>query len=254
MDMLQAFSLAGRRALVTGGGTGIGLGISKALAAAGAKVVILGRREELLKQSAAAVGGDCRYLCCDVDRREELPALVKGIESDLGPIDILVNNAGKHLKKLSLETTDEEFDSVLQTNLSAAFSLTRECVRYMQTRRSGSVIFISSMTGLFGMDKVIAYGASKTALIGMLRVMVMEYSSFNVRVNAIAPGWIGSDMLQQALDADKERRDKIMSRIPYKRFGSSADIGWSAVYLSSDAARYVTGVVLPVDGGAAYAF
>jgi gluconate 5-dehydrogenase len=166
----------------------------------------------------------------------------------------LVNNAGAHLKKPSLETTDEEFDAILQTNLASAFTITRECVKHMSERASGVVLFISSMTGLFGMDKVVAYGTSKTAIIGMMRAMVMEYSSFKIRVNTIAPGWIESDMLTQALSNDKERMNKILGRIPYRCFGTGEDIGSAAVYLCSDAARYVTGMVLPVDGGAAYSF
>ena len=254
MNNMASFSLAGRQALVTGGGTGIGLGISKALAEAGARVIIIGRREAVLRSAAAEIGNDCRYVCYDMMDRKGMPGLVDTLEAGSGPIDILVNNAGAHLKKPSLDTTDEEFDRILQVNLASAFTLTRECVRRMQQRRAGSVIFISSMTGLFGMDKVVAYGTSKTALLGMMRVMVMEYSAFNVRVNAIAPGWIQSDMLVTALNADEERKNKIMSRIPYKSFGSSEDIGLAAVYLSSAAAKYITGVVLPVDGGAAYAF
>ncbi|HEY4148170.1 MAG TPA: SDR family NAD(P)-dependent oxidoreductase [Chitinophagaceae bacterium] len=254
MDKASFFSLAGKQALVTGGGTGIGYGISNALAAAGAHVILLGRREDVLKKAAAEIGPHCRYVCYDMNDRKEMPALIDGIEKEYGPIDILVNNAGAHLKKPSLDTTDEEFDHVLQVNLASAFTLTRECVRHMQQRRTGAVVFISSMTGLFGMDKVIAYGTSKTALIGMMRMMVTEYSGFNVRVNTIAPGWIQSDMLDTALNADEARKNKIINRIPYKSFGTGEDIGMAAVYLCSEAARYVTGVVLPVDGGAAYAF
>jgi len=252
--MNNPFSLQGKLAIVTGGGTGIGLGIGKALTASGAQVVIVGRREIVLQEAAKEIGNGCRYIVCDINDRKSLPELVNVVETSFGPIDILVNNAGTHLKKLSLDTSDEEFDYVMQVNLSSAFTLTRECVKRMQQRGNGSVLFISSMTGLFGMEKVIAYGTSKTALIGMMRVMVTEYAAFNVRVNAIAPGWIQSDMLDNALNADTERRDKIISRIPYKKFGSGEDIGQAAVYLSSDAAKYVTGVVLPVDGGAAYAF
>ncbi len=252
--MINPFSLQGRMAVVTGGGTGIGLGISKAMIAAGAQVIILGRRESILKEAAVEIGPGCRYLVADINDRKNLPELVNNIEASFGPIDILVNNAGAHLKKLSLDTTDEELDYVMQVNLASGFTLTRECVKRMQPRRRGSVIFISSMTGIFGMEKVIAYGTSKTAVIGMMRMMVTEYASFNVRVNTIAPGWIQSDMLENALNADRERKNKIISRIPYKKFGAGEDIGQAAVYLSSDAAKYVTGVVLPVDGGAAYAF
>ncbi|HWB92114.1 MAG TPA: SDR family oxidoreductase [Puia sp.] len=254
MDISKSFSLAGKRAVITGGGTGIGLGISKALSSAGASLILIGRREHVLAKAAKQLGPCCRYVAYDLNNRKGLPQLIQRIENEFGPIDILVNNAGAHLKKPSLETTDEEFDRIIDTNLSSAFTITRECVKYMETRKKGVVLFISSMTGLFGMDKVIAYGTSKTALIGMMRGMVMEYSAFRVRVNAIAPGWIESDMLSEALNNDKERKDKILNRIPYRSFGTGEDIGATAVYLCSDAARYVTGVVLPVDGGAAYSF
>ena len=254
MDIAPFFSLTGKKALVTGGGTGIGYGISKALTEAGACVILLGRREDILKKAAREIGGDCAWVCYDMNQRKDMPALTDRIEKEHGPIDILINNAGAHLKKHSLDTTDDEFDRVLQVNLSSTFTLTRECVRHMQQRGGGTVLFISSMTGLFGMDKVVAYGTSKTALIGMMRMMVTEYSAFNIRVNTIAPGWIQSDMLDTALSADEARKNKIMSRIPWKRFGTGEDIGMAAVYLCSEAARYVTGVVLPVDGGAAYAF
>ena len=254
MNVTNPFSLKNKLAVVTGGGTGIGFGISKALIESGARVVIIGRREKLLQEAVERLGNGSGYLCFDINKRSETTGLIHTIESTFGEIDILVNNAGAHLKKPSLETTDEEFDYIMQVNLASAFTLTRECVKRMRLRRRGSVLFISSMTGLFGMEKVLAYGTSKTAVIGMLRAMVMEYSAFNVRVNALAPGWIQSDMLEQALRTDEERKNKIISRIPFKRFGTGEDIGQAAVFLSSDAAAYVTGVVLPVDGGAAYAF
>jgi len=254
MDTNKAFSLAGRRAVITGGGTGIGLGISRALGDAGASLVLIGRRESVLQKAAAELGGDCRYIPYDINDRKGLPDLINRIGTEFGPIDILVNNAGAHLKKPSLETTDEEFDHIIRTNLLSGFTITRECVKHMEQRGAGVILFISSMTGLFGMDKVAAYGTSKTAIIGLMRAMVMEYSAFRVRVNAIAPGWIESDMLNEALNNDKERKEKIINRIPYRSFGTGEDIGAAAVYLCSDAARYVTGVVLPVDGGAAYSF
>jgi gluconate 5-dehydrogenase len=254
MHIPNPFSLKDKLAVITGGGTGIGFGISKAFAESGARVLILGRREKPLQEAVERLGNGCGYLRFDINKRSEIPGLIDRIESGFGEIDILVNNAGAHLKKLSLETSDEEFDHILQVNLASAFTLTRECVKRMEPRRRGSILFISSMTGLFGMEKVVAYGTSKTAVIGMLRGMVMEYSAFNVRVNALAPGWIQSDMLEEALRTDEERKNRIITRIPFKRFGAGEDIGQAAVFLSSDAAGYITGVVLPVDGGAAYAF
>lgn len=254
MNINKSFSLSGKRAVITGGGTGIGFGISMALSDAGADLVLIGRRECVLQKAATQLGRGCRYIAYDIDDRNGLPGLIDRISTEFGDIDILVNNAGAHLKKPSLETSDEDFDRILHTNLLSAFTITRECVKHMRPRNTGVVLFISSMTGLFGMDKVVAYGTSKTAIIGMMRAMVMEYSAFRVRVNAIAPGWIESAMLTEALSNDKERKEKIINRIPYRSFGTGEDIGAAAVYLCSDAAKYVTGVVLPVDGGAAYSF
>jgi NAD(P)-dependent dehydrogenase (short-subunit alcohol dehydrogenase family) len=172
----------------------------------------------------------------------------------MGPITILVNNAGRHLKKHMSETTDEEYLAVLQTNLLSVFTLSREVANRMSERRKGTIILISSMSAVMGMDRVIAYTTAKTALIGLMRGMVADYSKYGIRVNAIAPGWIESDMLYKAIDADPERKAKIMGRIPVKQFGKPADIGNAALFLASGAATYVNGLFMPVDGGAAYAF
>jgi gluconate 5-dehydrogenase len=248
------FSLDGKTALVTGGGTGIGLGITHALVKAGCKVIIAGRRAGILQQ---AVDGDPARISqefLDINKRNEIPAFVNWLEEKYGPIDILVNNAGVHLKKQVCETSDEEFDKVITTNLQSVFTLTREFIRKMKGRQCGSIIMISSMTGLFGMDKVVAYGTAKTGVIGMMHQLVMDCSAYNIRINTIAPGWIYSDMLESALNGDKQRREKIMNRIPFKDFGSTEDVGNAVVYLCSNAAKYVTGVTLPVDGGATFAF
>jgi NAD(P)-dependent dehydrogenase (short-subunit alcohol dehydrogenase family) len=248
------FSLYGKKALVTGGGTGLGLGITEALVKAGAQVIIAGRRECILQEVSQNSGGNVAFEHFDVTKRSQAPAFVTRLEEKHGPVDILVNNAGQHLKKTVFETTDEEFDNVLTTNLLSVFTLTREFIVRMKERRSGSIVMISSMTGLFGMDKVVAYGTSKTALIGMMHQLVMDCSNYGIRINSIAPGWIRSDMLEMALNADKERKEKVLGRIPFKDFGEAEDIGNAVVYLSSPAAKYVTGVTLPVDGGAAFAF
>ena len=248
------FSLNGKIAFVTGGGTGIGLGITHALVKAECKVIIAGRRPAVLKMVADENPEKIFYEFLDVKSRSEIPDFVKFLQQKYGAIDILVNNAGIHLKKNMWETSDEEFDKVISTNLQSVFTLSREFVKEMKERRSGSIIMISSMTGLFGMDKVVAYGTSKTAVIGMMHQLVMDCSAFNIRINTIAPGWIKSDMLETAMNGDKERKEKILSRIPFKDFGESEDIGNAVVYLCSDAAKYVTGVTLPVDGGATFAF
>lgn len=251
---LDIFALKGKLALVTGGGTGIGLGISKALINAGARVVITGRREEVLADAVAELGEQASYIVFDITDKEKIPSLVLSITQKFGPIDILVNNAGVHLKKPAQETSDDDFANILNTNLLSVFALTRACANQMIERRSGSILLIGSMAGIFGVDKVIAYGTSKSALSGLMNGLVTEYSKYNVRINTIAPGWIESPMFFKAIDADPARKEKITNRIAMPGFGTPADIGNAAVFLSSDAARYITGVLLPVDGGAVVNF
>lgn len=242
--------LKGEVALITGGATGIGYGIATSFVNAGAKVILIGRRESALKQACSNLGNNARYLVFDINRQDKIPSFIKEIEEHIGPIDILVNNAGKHHKDIVIHTQDEDFLSVLQTNLLSVFSLTRECAKYMLKRKKGSIILISSMTAGVAMNEVVGYSTAKTALLGMMRTMAVEFAGSNVRINAIAPGWIESDMLKAALKGDPERKTKILGRIPYKRFGRPSDVGNAAVFLASEAAAYISNIFLPVDGGA----
>lgn len=251
---LSHFILKNKIALITGGGTGIGLGIASAFVDAGAKVIITGRRESVLKQACDDLGKNTFYKVMDLTEKEKIPGTISSIEQEIGPIDILVNNAGIHLKKAAQDTSDEEFAKILNTNLSTVFSLTRECARKMIERKSGAILLISSMTAIFGVDRVVAYGTSKAALTGLMNNLVTEYAPYNVRINAIAPGWIESNMFLKAIEADPERKQKIVNRIAMNGFGKPEDIGNAAIYLCSDAASYVTGVLLPVDGGAVVNF
>lgn len=250
----SAFDLSGQVALITGGGTGLGFGMAKCFVAAGARVVLVGRRKEELNKACAAIGESAFALQGDVTKLETVPRLVDAAEKLAHPISILVNNAGVHLKKPAIETSDAEFANVIQTHVFGAFALTREAGRRMITRKSGSILFTASMTSLMGIPLVVAYSAAKSAYIGMVRTLSSEFGPGGVRVNAIAPGWIQSDMLEQALAGDPPRKAKILGRTPLNRFGAPEDIGWAAVYLCSPAAKFVTGIVLPVDGGAAEAF
>ena len=158
------------------------------------------------------------------------------------------------MKKEFTEVTDEDFLSVINTNVVAVFALSREVVRQMLPRESGCIINISSMAAQYGLPKVIAYSASKTAIDGMTRAMAVELSPKGIRVNAIAPGFIYSAMTAKALDSDPERKAKVFGRTPMGYMGQPEDIGNAALYLASDAAKYVTGVVLPVDGGNSIGF
>ena len=253
-NLNSAFDLTGQTAFITGGGTGLGFGMARCLAAAGAKVVLVGRREDELKKACAEIGANAFPLVGDVTKLETAPALLDEAEKMAGAISILVNNAGVHLKKPALDTADAEFAAVLQTHVFGAFALTREAGKRMVARKTGCVIFTASMASLMGIPLVVAYSAAKSAYVGIVRTLAVEWGAHGVRVNAIAPGWIGSPMLEQALANDPPRKAKVLGRIPQNKFGEPDDIGWAAVYLASPAAKYVSGVVLPVDGGAAEAF
>lgn len=250
----SAFDLTGQTAFITGGGTGLGFGMARCLAAAGAKVVLVGRRKDELAKACAEIGVNAFPLAGDVTKLETAPALVDQAEKLAGPVSILINNAGVHLKKPATETSDAEFANVIQTHVFGAFALAREAGRRMVARKSGCILFTASMTSFMGIPQVVAYSAAKSAYVGMVRTLATEWGAHGVRVNAIAPGWIGSPMLEQALAGDPPRKAKILGRIPPGKFGEADDIGWAAVYLASPAAKYVNGVVLPVDGGAAIGF
>lgn len=253
-DSHNPFDLAGQVALVTGGGTGLGLGMAKCFIASGARVVLVGRRQAELDQACQTLGNNAFAVAGDVTKLETAPAIVDQAEKAAGPVSILVNNAGVHLKKPAVETSDEEFAAVLQTHVYGAFALTREAGRRMIPRKSGSILFTSSMAALMGIPLVVAYSAAKSAYVGMVRTLSTELGPHGIRVNAIAPGWIASDMLDKALKGDPARKAKILGRTPLSRFGEPEDVGWAATYLCSPAAKFVTGVILPVDGGAAEAF
>ncbi len=236
-------------AIVTGGGSGLGFAIAKAFTQDGITTVIAGRDENKLKKAQEQLGPLCFYKVLDVTDFNAVPAFVEEIESNYGPIDILVNNAGINQKKEFIDVSDTDFTNILNTNVTAVFVLSREVVKQMLKRKKGAILNISSMAAQYGLPKVIAYTASKTAIEGMTRAMAVELSPMGIRVNAIAPGFIYSDMTAKALDADPERKERVMARTPMGHMGEPEDIGTAALYLSGDGARYVTGVVLPVDGG-----
>jgi NAD(P)-dependent dehydrogenase (short-subunit alcohol dehydrogenase family) len=255
MTSQQAFSLDGETALITGGGTGLGFGIATCMVAAGARVVLAGRREEELVKAVAALGASASYVVHDITELDRATDLAESAETAAGsPVSILVNNAGIHIKKPAIETTSAEFQSVLTTHVCAAHALNNAILPGMIARGHGSILFTASMASLFGIPLVLAYSAAKSAYVGMTRALSTEVSPHGIRVNAIAPGWIESPMLLKAMAGDENRKNKILGRTPMGSFGNPADIGWAAVYLTSPAARFVTGVVLPVDGGASIGF
>ena len=252
--MQSAFRLDGQLALITGGGTGLGFGICQAMTEAGARVVLTGRREDVLSQACGQLGSASAYLRHDVTNLPSIPGLVEQVENRFGPVDILVNNAGNYLKKSAVDTSDADFASVLHTHLFGAYALSRECGRRMLPRKRGSILMIVSMASLFGIPMVSAYSAAKSALLGLTRALTVEFSPHGVRVNAIAPGWFNTALNRKAYEADPARKQKILERTPVGRLGEEMDVGYAAVYLSSPAAKFVTGICLPVDGGASIGF
>jgi len=248
------FSLQGHLALVTGGGTGIGQSIARCMHASGATVLLVGRREAELAAAVAAMGDRASYIVHDITKLSEADGLVKRVQKEHGPITCLVNNAGRHLKKPAVDTTPEEFQEVLTTHILAAHALTRAVTPTMVDRKQGTILFTASMASLFGIPLVIAYAAAKTAMIGVVRTLTTELSPHGIRVNAIAPGWIETEMSRKAMDGDPTRKNKVIGRTPMAKFGAPDDVGWAAVYLASPAATFVTGTILPVDGGASIGF
>jgi NAD(P)-dependent dehydrogenase (short-subunit alcohol dehydrogenase family) len=243
-----------RVAIVTGGGSGIGLAIAQKFVCAGIETIIVGRDQKKLSQAKEKLGPLCHAMTCDVSNLASIPGFVKDVIKQFGQIDILVNNAGVNMKKDFCDVTDEEFQQVITTNLTAVFVISREVAKHMLTRKSGCIIHISSMAAQYGLPKVIAYSASKTAIEGMTRAMAVELSPNGIRVNAIAPGFIITDMTDKALNSDPERKAKVFSRTPMGYMGQPSDIGDAALFLSGDSAKYITGVVLPVDGGNSIGF
>jgi NAD(P)-dependent dehydrogenase (short-subunit alcohol dehydrogenase family) len=251
---MSDFNLKNRRTLITGGGSGLGFAIAKKFKEAGAEVIIVGRNKEKLDSAAEILGEGVYPWTFDLSKTSEIPEMARKIEKEIGSIDILVNCAGNHLKKPIQDTSDEDFSDVIQIHLTSVFVLIREFSKGMIARKDGAIILISSMTAIIGMGKVSAYSAAKSALKGLMYNLVAEFAPFNVRINTIAPGWIETPMLSKAIDRDPERKQKILNRIPSNAFGKPKDIANACVFLSSKAGKYVQGIFLPVDGGAAIGF
>ena len=196
--MQQPFSLQGRVALITGGGTGIGFDIAKCFLASGATVIITGRRVDVLKEAIANLGAWAHYAVNDVSELSKTESFVAEITAKYGNIDILVNNAGINMKRPAVEVSDADFANIINVNLNAVFALTREVGKHMLERGKGSIIMISSMAAYYGIDRVAAYASSKTGIYGLVRVLASEWSGKGVRVNAIAPGFIETAMSRTA--------------------------------------------------------
>ena len=242
------FDLMDKNALVTGASGGIGGAIARALHAAGARVGLSGTRAGALDALVGELGDGAFAVPADLSSANGAKTLVKDAEAALGGIDILVNNAGLTRDQLAVRMSDEDWQTVLDVNLTAAFRLSRGCLRGMMKKRWGRIVSITSIVGVTGNPGQANYAASKAALIGMSKSLAQEVASRNITVNCVAPGFIDTPMTEGLSD---EQKQNLTARIPAGRLGEPADVASACVFLASDEASYVTGQTLHVNGGMA---
>jgi len=242
------FDLSGKTALITGATGGIGGAIAKAMHAQGAHVGISGRNEEKLKALAAELGDRVSILAADLSSDDAITDLVKRADEEMGQIDILVNNAGLTRDNLSMRMKDEEWQDVIDVNLTAPFKLAKAVQRGMMKRRNGRIVNISSVVGTTGNPGQCNYVASKAGMVGWSKAMAQEIASRGITVNCVAPGFIATAMTDALTDDQKE---KINATIPAGTMGSADDIASACVYLAADESTYVTGQTIHVNGGMA---
>ena len=250
-DYLNNFSLEGKVALITGASYGIGFAIAKAMAGAGATIVFNDIKQELVDKGIAAYkeeGIEAHGYVCDVTNEDAVNAMVAQIEAEVGVVDILVNNAGITRDNLLMKMSEEDFDAVIQTNLKGVFNCTRHIARQMLKQKSGRIINISSVSGVLGNAGQANYCAAKAGVIGLTKSAAKELASRGITVNAVAPGFVNTEMTEVLSDSVKEAAT---AQIPLKTFGETKDIAYAVAFLASDEARYITGQVLCVDGGMA---
>jgi 3-oxoacyl-[acyl-carrier protein] reductase len=238
--------LTGRTAVVTGSTRGIGRAVAEALAESGARVAIVGRDREKAAGVAAEIGRGSAGFACDVSDTAAVAALIADVEKEFGGIDILVNNAGLTRDNLVMRLSDDDWDTVLDANLRGAFAAIRAVSRGMMKKRGGRIINMASVVGINGNKGQANYAASKAGLIGLTKSVAKELGSRNILVNAIAPGFIETEMTDAMTP---EARSALNGIIPLGRLGKTADVASMVVFLASDHASYITGQVLVVDGG-----
>ncbi|WP_318311790.1 SDR family NAD(P)-dependent oxidoreductase [Flagellimonas crocea] len=243
-----------KTAIVTGGNSGLGYATAKKFCDQGITTYVIGRTKERTEEACSEMGPNAVPLIFDLTKLDEIPEVIQKIYDNEGHIDILVNNAGINMKKPFTEVTDEEFAQIVHTNLFSVFAISREVVKKMKETGGGCIVNISSMAAQYGLPKVIAYSSSKTAIEGMTRAMAVELAEFGIRVNCIAPGFIKTKMTAKALDADAERKNKVFSRTPMGKMGLPEDIADAVYFMCSDESKFVTGTVLPIDGGNSIGF
>lgn len=241
------FDLTGKRALVTGGNRGIGYAIAQALGRAGAEVAIANRSAEEGQRAAERLGA--KWLGGDVGRADAARELVRQAIELLGGLDILVNNAGQIDRRPALEVDDATWDRLLAVNLKGVFHTSAAATRHMKDQGGGKIINLSSVAARLAIAGRTVYGPTKAAVSQLTRVLAVEWAPYGIQVNAIAPGWVRTDLNSAWLDEDPERYQRILESIPAGRLGNPQDIGGLAVFLASPASGYLTGQTIEIDGG-----
>src|ERR1700761_2407059 len=246
------FDLGGKVAIVTGGNGGIGLGMARGLAAAGAAIAIVGRNEAKSAQAVSEPsksGGKAIAVATDVTDETAVTAMVERVRRELGGIDILVNNAGINIRKAPDLLAIAEWDNVISTNLTSAFLCSRAVHAAMKAAGGGKIINIGSMMSIFGASFAPAYAASKGGIVQFTRSCAVAWAADNIQVNAVLPGWIDTDLTRRAREEVAGLHEKVLARTPAARWGASADFAGIATFLASPASDFVTGTAIPVDGG-----
>jgi len=246
------FNLKGKVALVTGGNGGIGLGIARGLARAGAAVAVVGRNAEKngpAVRELEALGVKSIGIVADVTDRKQIDRAVAETVSKLGGLDILVANAGTNIRKQPQDYSEAEWHQVVDTNLTSMFMCCQAAYPEMVKRGGGKIVTIGSMTSLFGFDVAPIYAATKGAAVQLTKSLGSAWAKDNIQVNSILPGWIDTDLTKRARQIIPTLHDKVVDRTPAKRWGVPADFEGIAVFLCSDASDFVTGTAIPVDGG-----
>ena len=244
---MKAFDLAGRVAIVTGGNGGIGLGMARGLAAAGAKVVVAGRNRDKSAAAAKEIRGDAIEV--DVKSEESLKALIAETVKRHGRLDILVNNAGINIRKQPQEYTLAEYHEVMNTNLTSAFNCSQLAYPEMKKAGGGKIINIGSMMSIFGASFTTPYATSKGGIVQMSRAMACAWAKDNIQVNCVLPGWIDTDLTRGARKQVEGLHERVLARTPAGRWGDPGDFAGIAVFLASPASDFLTGTAIPVDGG-----